>query len=99
MKTYKKILTGTCVSNSMDRTITVQITNLEKHPLYDKRIKKRSKVMVDDPKNTVQVGEEVRVIESRPLSKRKRWILLENLGMPSERSESNDSRRNDVDRG
>jgi small subunit ribosomal protein S17 len=73
----RKKMLGSVVSNSMDKTVVVLVERLTKHRTYKKYIRKRAKYMAHDPKNECQVGDKVRVIESRPLSKRKRWKVLE----------------------
>ena len=73
----RKKMLGSVVSNSMDKTVVVLVERLTKHKTYKKYIRKRAKYMAHDPKNECQVGDKVRVVESRPLSKRKRWKVLE----------------------
>ena len=73
--TNKKSLTGVVVSDKMDKTVTIKIETLVKHPLYPKYIKRTNKVHVHDEKNEAHVGDTITVVESRPLSKTKRWIL------------------------
>jgi len=75
----KRRLVGNVVSNRMDKTIVVLVERLTKHPIYGKVVRKRSKYMAHDPQNVCQIGDEVRIIESRPLSKRKRWQIVEIL--------------------
>ena len=73
----RKIRTGTVVSDKMDRTISVAIESYYKHPLYKKILKKIKKLKVDDPDNKCKIGDIVKITETRPLSKTKRWRLLE----------------------
>ena len=73
----KKKMLGSVVSNSMDKTVVVLVERLTKHKTYKKYIRKRAKYMAHDARNECQVGDKVRVIESRPLSKGKRWKVLE----------------------
>ena len=73
----RKIRTGTVVSDKMDRTISVAIESYYKHPLYKKILKKIKKLKVDDPGNECKIGDVVKITETRPLSKTKRWRLLE----------------------
>ncbi len=73
----RKKLTGVVVSNKMDKTAVVLVERLTKHPVYQKYFRKHSKFMAHDPKNSCSVGDQVRIIESRPLSKLKRWRVLE----------------------
>lgn len=74
-KSNKKTLTGNVVSNKMDKTIVVAITRRQLHPLYRKYITRTKKIKAHDAENACAVGDTVRVIESRPLSKEKRWRL------------------------
>lgn len=68
---------GVVVSNKMDKTITVAVERLVKHPLYGKYIKRTTKLMAHDENNEANEGDVVRIMETRPLSKRKRWRLVE----------------------
>jgi len=72
----RKIRKGKVVSNKPNKTIIVQVERLVQHPKYKKFIKKRSKLYAHDEKNECQVGDVVKVQESRPLSRLKRWRLL-----------------------
>jgi small subunit ribosomal protein S17 len=69
--------TGKVVSNKMDKTITVLIERRVKHPVYGKYITRSSKVHAHDENNACGIGDTVRVVESRPLSKSKTWTLQE----------------------
>ncbi len=71
----RKVLIGNVVSNKMDKSIVVKVETLVMHPLYKKYIKKSKKYMAHDPNNECHIGDKVEIIESRPLSKRKRWRL------------------------
>ena len=73
----KKEFTGIVKSDKMDKTIVVAIETLTLHPLYKKYIKRVKKVKAHDEKNEAKVGDRVRVIECRPLSKEKHWKLAE----------------------
>ncbi len=73
----RKIRTGTVVSDKMDKTISVAVESYYKHPLYKKILKKIKKMKVDDPDNKCKIGDVVKITETRPLSKTKRWRLLE----------------------
>jgi small subunit ribosomal protein S17 len=75
--TGKKVRTGKVVSNKADKTIVVAIERQVAHPLYRKYFKRTKKVMAHDETNQCQIGDTVRVMESRPLSARKRWTLVE----------------------
>jgi len=76
-KPRKKILTGVVVSNKMQKTIVVRVDRILIHPKYKIKYKKSKKFMAHDEHNVCQIGDKVRIIECRPLSKRKRWRLLE----------------------
>ena len=71
----KRTVTGVVTSNKMDKTITVMIENVVKHPVYGKYIKRSSKVHAHDEKNECNLGDTVEVSECRPLSKSKSWNL------------------------
>lgn len=75
----RKRLIGTVVSDRMDKTALVLVNRLTRHPVYKKYIRKRSKYMAHDPLNQCRVGDKVQIVESRPLSKRKRWQIVEIL--------------------
>jgi small subunit ribosomal protein S17 len=74
---YQKERVGFVVSDKMDKTITVAVEGLVQHPLYKKSIKRTKKFKAHDEENTCTVGDQVRIRESRPLSKTKRWRLVE----------------------
>jgi len=67
--------TGVVVSTGGDKTCTVQVSRLVKHPLYGKYIKRRTKLAVHDPGNDANLGDTVDIVPCRPISKRKRWRL------------------------
>lgn len=69
----RKVRTGKVVSSRMNKTLVVAIQRLVKHPLYKKYVKRTTKLYVHDEKNDAREGDIVRVIETRPLSKLKRW--------------------------
>ncbi len=71
----KRTVTGIVTSNKMDKTITVMIENVVKHPVYGKYIKRSSKVHAHDENNECNMGDTVEVSECRPLSKSKSWTL------------------------
>ncbi len=75
----RRKLMGTVVSNKMDKTALVLVERLTRHASYKKYVRRRAKYMAHDPQNRCQVGDRVRIIESRPISKRKRWQVLEIL--------------------
>lgn len=76
-RAFRKTRTGTVVSDKMDKTIVVAIENRVQHKLYKKIIKKTYKLKAHDEENTAGIGDKVKVMETRPLSKDKRWRLLE----------------------
>ena len=73
----RKVMTGTVVSDKMDKTAVVTIERLVKHPQYGKYIRRRNRFKVHDEKNECKVGDVVRFMETRPLSKDKCWRLLD----------------------
>ena len=74
-KSKKSTVIGRVVSNSMDKTISVEIERKIKHPLYNKFIFKTTKLMAHDENSSSKVGDTVSLIQSRPISKRKSWSL------------------------
>lgn len=68
---------GQVVSDKMDKTVVVTVDSVRSHPLYRKRITRTSKFMAHDAENHCKVGDTVRIEETRPMSKRKRWIVRE----------------------
>lgn len=77
METSKKVRTGKVVSNKADKTIVVTIERQVAHPIYKRYFKQTKKIMAHDEANECNVGDTVKVVESRPLSARKRWRLVE----------------------
>ena len=75
----RKVRTGVVVSDRMDKTVVVQITQTIRHPLYPKIYRRRKNLYAHDETNAVKVGDTVRVMETRPLSKLKRWRVVEVL--------------------
>jgi small subunit ribosomal protein S17 len=73
----RKVRVGKVVSNKMDKTITVAVERRLKHPVYGKFIKKTMKLKAHDAENVCSEGDTVKVMETRPLSKLKRWRLVE----------------------
>ena len=76
-RNLRKTRTGKVVSNKMDKTIVVAIENHVRHPLYGKIVKRTYKLKAHDENNECGIGDTVRVMETRPLSKDKRWRLVE----------------------
>ena len=87
----RKKLSGLVVDHKMDKTAVVSVSRLKKHKSYNKYITVQKKYMVHDPKNQCQVGDKVRIIESRPISKTKKWMLFDILEKARERGEEVDS--------
>ena len=76
-RTLRKTRTGKVTSDKMDKTITVAIEDHVKHPLYNKIVKRTYKLKAHDENNECKIGDTVKVMETRPLSKDKRWRLVE----------------------
>ena len=76
-RNLRKTRTGIVVSDKMDKTIVVAVRDNVRHPLYNKIVKKTYKLKAHDEKNECGIGDRVRVMETRPLSKDKRWRLVE----------------------
>ncbi len=76
-RNLRKERTGLVVSNKMDKSIVVSIERRFKHAIYGKFIKKTNKFMAHDEKNECNIGDTVRIMETRPLSKNKNWRLVE----------------------
>ncbi|MCX7620044.1 MAG: 30S ribosomal protein S17 [Acidimicrobiales bacterium] len=75
--TTRKVREGTVVANKMDKTVVVSVIDRVRHPKYGKTVQRAKKLYVHDEDNTLEVGDRVRVMETRPLSKLKRWRLFE----------------------
>ena len=73
----RKQRVGIVVSNKMDKTITVAVEDFVRHSLYGKAVKRTAKFKAHDEENTCSIGDKVRIMETRPLSKNKRWRLVE----------------------
>lgn len=76
-RNLRKTRTGVVTSNKMAKTITVSVERRVKHPIYGKFVKKTTKFHAHDEKNECTIGDIVRIMETRPLSKTKRWRLVE----------------------
>ena len=72
----RKVREGTVFPNSMDKTAVVAVTDRVRHPRYNKTVQRSSRMYVDDPANDLNAGDRVRIQETRPLSKLKRWRIL-----------------------
>ncbi len=73
----KKVMVGTVVSDKMDKTIVVETERLMRHSVYSRTMKRRAKFKAHDEKNEARTGDRVKILECRPLSRSKRWRLLE----------------------
>ncbi|MDT8400171.1 MAG: 30S ribosomal protein S17 [Bacteroidales bacterium] len=76
-RNLRKERTGIVVSNKMDKSITVAVKRKVKHPIYGKFVNRTKKLLAHDEENTCNIGDTVRIMETRPLSKRKSWRLVE----------------------
>ena len=76
-RNLRKVMIGTVVSNKMDKTVVVAVETSEKHKIYGKVQKRTYKLKAHDEKNECQEGDKVKVMETRPLSKDKRWRVVE----------------------
>ena len=76
-RNLRKTRTGKVLSNKMDKTIVVAVVDNVKHPLYNKIVKRTYKLKAQDENNECNIGDRVKVMETRPLSKDKRWRLVE----------------------
>ncbi|UCC64080.1 MAG: 30S ribosomal protein S17 [Anaerolineae bacterium] len=75
MKGRRRRMEGVVVSDKMDKTVVVEVERLRQHRLYRKVIRQRRKFMAHDEENACQTGDRVRIIESRPLSRHKHWVV------------------------
>jgi small subunit ribosomal protein S17 len=73
----RRKLVGTVVSDRMDKTVSVLVQRLTRHQAYKKIVRRRAKYMAHDPQKKCTIGDRVRIIESRPMSKRKRWQVVD----------------------
>jgi len=75
----RKVLTGKVVSNKMEKTVVVAVESLVRHPLYQRTIRRTQKFKAHDEENSCRIGDKVKMMETRPLSKEKRWRVIEIL--------------------
>ena len=73
----RKVRTGVVVSDRMDRSVVVRIDTAVRHPMYHKTVRRSSKLVAHDEANDAHVGDTVRIMETRPMSRKKRWRLVE----------------------
>lgn len=74
---YRKVRVGRVVSDKMDKTVVVQVADLRSHPLYKKVVRRRVRFKAHDETNDCRLGDLVRIMETRPLSREKRWRVVE----------------------
>lgn len=74
---HRKVRLGKVVSDKMDKTVVVAVERLVRHPIYKRVIRRTTKLKVDDERGEAKVGDKVKIMETRPLSKEKRWRLVE----------------------
>lgn len=77
VRNERKVREGIVRSNGMDKTAVVEVTRRSRHPQYNKTVQSSTRYYVHDEENALNVGDKVRITETRPLSKKKRWRLLE----------------------
>jgi small subunit ribosomal protein S17 len=75
-----KVYTGKVVSNKMEKTVVIAVTRQFQHPVYKKTVRKVTKFKAHDADNSCAIGDDVKIIETRPISKDKRWLVLEIMG-------------------
>lgn len=75
MKAQRRLMVGVVVSDKMDKTVTVEVASTVRHRLYGKVLRRTQKYLAHDEENVCRVGDRVEIIESRPLSRRKRWAV------------------------
>ena len=75
----RRTLVGQVVSNAMDKTVVVRVERLVQNPKYEKYVRRYSKFMAHDESNSCEVGDRVQIVEHRPISKRKRWMVQQTL--------------------
>jgi len=82
-----KVYTGKVVSNKMEKTVVIAVTRQFQHPVYKKTVRKVTKFKAHDSDNSCAIGDDVKIIETRPISKDKRWLVLEIMGKSQRSSE------------
>ena len=83
-ETSRKTKIGIVTSDKMDKTVVVSIVELVRHPLYGKAVKKTSKFKAHDEENVCKIGDRVKIMETRPLSRDKRWRIVEVIAKTAE---------------
>lgn len=92
MPNNRRRLVGRVISNKMQKTVTVAIERRTLHPIYKKVVKSTKKVMAHDESDQVPVGAIVRIVESRPLSRHKRWVVEEVVQLPEGETTGSDTK-------
>lgn len=82
-RTRRKVRVGVVVSDARDKTVTVEVPTSFKHPRYDKVVRRSTKFHAHDEANDANVGDTVRIVETRPLSKTKHWRVVELIERPA----------------
>ena len=77
VRARRKVRTGYVISDKMEKTVVVQVSDLTQHPLYKKTIQRRARFHAHDEENVCGIGDLVRIMETRPISKQKRWRVVE----------------------
>ena len=77
MRSLRKVRTGLVVSDAMEQTVVVRVIDLKQHPMYKKVIRRTTKFLAHDEANECGIGDRVKIMETRPISKRKRWRVVE----------------------
>ncbi|TET25007.1 MAG: 30S ribosomal protein S17 [Candidatus Aminicenantes bacterium] len=91
---WKKTKIGVIIGNNMEKTVTVLSERRVKHPFYKKIVKRRKKFLAHDEYEKCKIGDVVKIVETRPLSRRKRWRIQEIVELsPSEREEENEDKK------
>jgi small subunit ribosomal protein S17 len=76
-RALRKVRTGLVVGDAMEKTVVVRVVDLKQHPLYKKVVRRQTKFKAHDEHNEAKVGDRVRIMETRPMSKQKRWRVVE----------------------
>ncbi len=80
----RRVMQGVVVKDAKDKTISVLVERSVKHPVYKKYVKRSKKFLAHDEANRSRQGDVVSIVESRPFSKRKTWVLLDDAGLPTQ---------------
>lgn len=72
----RRVVTGVVVANKMNKTVAVEVVKTIRHPKYEKLISKKMKYLAHNEKNALEIGQEVQIMQCRPISKKKRWVVI-----------------------